>query len=64
MLALVFWDAKRILFVDYFQTGEIISSDYYCNLPNQLDAKTSEVRPTLKKKKNTFYEDNESVPTV
>lgn len=33
--------AKGISFVDYFETGEIINSEYYCNLSYQLKKKDS-----------------------
>jgi len=58
VLVSVFWNAKGILFVDYFQIGKTINSDYYCNLLDQLDVKIREKRPGLQKKKIIFHQDN------
>ena len=32
----VFWDAKGIVLIDYFQKGKIINGKYYANLLRQL----------------------------
>jgi hypothetical protein len=37
VMALVFWDAESILFVDYLEKGKTITGDYYPNLLTGLD---------------------------
>jgi hypothetical protein len=32
VMALVFWDAEGILFIDYFEKGKTITGEYYSNL--------------------------------
>jgi hypothetical protein len=39
VMALVFWDAEGILFIDYFEKGKTITGEYYCNLLTRLDEK-------------------------
>jgi len=51
-MALVFWDAEGILFIDYFEKGKTITGKYYSNLLTRLDEKIREKRPGLQKKKN------------
>ena len=60
-MALVFWDAEGILFIDYLGKGKTITGEYYSNLLTRLDKKISERRPGLQKKKIIFHQD--SAPT-
>lgn len=55
VMALVFWDAKGILLIDYLEKGKTINSEYYCNLLDQLDEKIREKRPGLQKKKIIYH---------
>jgi hypothetical protein len=38
-MALVFWDAERILFCDYLEKGKTITGEYYSNLLTGLEKK-------------------------
>ena len=59
VMALVFWDAEGILFIDYLEKGKTITREYYSNILTRLDEKISEKRPGLqKKKKIIFHQDN------
>jgi UPF0288 family protein (methanogenesis marker protein 3) len=59
VMALVFWDAEGILFIDYLENGKTITREYYSNLLTRLDKKIHEKRPHLqKKKKIIFHQDN------
>jgi hypothetical protein len=53
-MALVFWDVKGILFIDYLAKGKTIIGEYYSNLLIRLDEKIHEKRPGLQKKKSSF----------
>ena len=39
VMPLVFWDAKGILLIDYFPTGQQFMGQYYANLLDQLQEK-------------------------
>jgi len=52
VMAMVFWNAEGILFIDYLEKGKIITREYYSNLLTRLDKETCEKRPGLQKKKN------------
>ena len=53
VMALVFWDAEGILFIDYYlEKGKTITREYYSNLLTRLDEKIREKRHGLQKKKN------------
>jgi len=54
VMALVFWDAEGILFIDYLEKGNTITSEYYSNLLTRPDKKIREKRPGLQKKKSSF----------
>jgi hypothetical protein len=51
-MALVFWGAEGILFIDYLEKGKTITGEYCSNLLTRLDKKICEKRPGLQKKKN------------
>jgi len=53
-MALVFWDAEGILFIDYLEKGKIITGEYYSNLLTRLDEKIREKSPGLQRKKSSF----------
>jgi len=50
-MALVFWDAEGIFFIDRLEKGKTITGEYYSNLLTRLDEKNREKRPGLQKKK-------------
>jgi hypothetical protein len=61
-MASVFWDALRIIFIDYFEKGQNINNEYYIALLERLSDEIKK-RPFLKKKKVLFHQDNTSVVT-
>jgi histone-lysine N-methyltransferase SETMAR len=61
VMALVFWDAKGILFIDYLQKGKTINGEYYANLLNRLKTAIAEKRPGMNRKKVLFHQDNAPV---
>jgi len=54
VMALVFWNAESILFIDYLEKGKTITGEYYSNLLTRLDEKIHEKRPAFQKKKSSF----------
>jgi hypothetical protein len=54
-MALEFWDAKGILFIDYLEKGKTITGEYYSNFLIFLDEKVHDKRPSLQKKKPSFF---------
>ena len=54
----VFWDAKRILMLDYLQTGQTTMGQYYANLLDQLQHKIHAERLALARKKVLFHKVN------
>jgi len=58
VLASVFWDAYRIIFIDYLEKGKTINSDYYIALLERLKDEIAKKRPHLKKKNVLFHQDN------
>jgi Transposase. len=54
----VFWDAKEILLIDYLKKGRTVTGKYYSNFLDQLNGKICEKRPSFKKKKIIFQQDN------
>jgi len=54
VMALVFWDAEGILFIDYLEKGKTMTGEYYSNLLTRLDEIVHEKRPGLQKKKSSF----------
>jgi hypothetical protein len=57
-MALLFWDAEGILFIDYIEKGKTVTGEYYSNLLTRLYEKICEKRPGLQKKKIIFHQDN------
>ena len=54
----VFWDAHKVIFIDYLKKGRTITGAYYAAL---LDRLVDEIRKKglhLKKKKIIFHDDN------
>ena len=64
VVALVFWDAEDILFIDYLENGKTITGEYYSNLLTRLEEKICEKRPGLQKKKIIFHQDNSPATKV
>jgi histone-lysine N-methyltransferase SETMAR len=59
VMALVFWGAEGILFINYLEKGKTITREYYSILLTRLDEKIYEKRPGLpKKKKIIFHQDS------
>jgi histone-lysine N-methyltransferase SETMAR len=50
-MALVFWDAEGILFIDYLENGKTITGEYYSSLLIRLDKKFVR-KETVCKRKN------------
>ena len=50
VMALVFWDAEGIFFIDYREKGKIITREYYSNFLIRLDEKIRKKRPGLQRK--------------
>jgi histone-lysine N-methyltransferase SETMAR len=50
VMALVFWDAEGILFIDYLEKDKTITVEYYSNLLTRLDENIRDKRPGLQKK--------------
>jgi histone-lysine N-methyltransferase SETMAR len=59
VMALVFWDAEGILFINYLEKGKTITGEYYSSILTRLDEKICEKRSGLQKKKIIFHQDNE-----
>jgi hypothetical protein len=51
-MALVFWNAEGILFIDYLKKSKTITGEYYSNRLTRPDEKIREKRSNLQKKKN------------
>ena len=60
ILAFVVWDVQGILFIDYFEKGRTINSEYYIALRYVWREKlaTKKIQPQIKKKKVLFHRDN------
>ena len=58
VMASVFWDAHRIIYIDYLEKGKYINSDYYIELLVRLKDEIAKKRPHMKKKKIMFHQDN------
>lgn len=57
-MASVFWDARKILFIDYLEKGQTITSDRYMTQLARLKEKIVKKRLHMKKKKAIFHQDN------
>jgi histone-lysine N-methyltransferase SETMAR len=53
LMALVFWDAKGILFIDYLEKGKT-TGEYYSNLLTRLDEKIVRKGPVCRRKTSSF----------
>lgn len=58
VMASVFWDVQGILFIDYFDKGKKISSEYYIKLLDRLCAEIIKKRPQMQEKKILFHQDD------
>ena len=63
VMATVFWDAKRIILIDYLRKGQIITGKYYATLLSRLHGKLQTERPNLAHKKILFHRDHASTYT-
>jgi histone-lysine N-methyltransferase SETMAR len=54
----VFWDAKGILLIDYFQKGKTMNDEYYANLLKRLKTAIAEKHPGMNKRKVLFHQVN------
>ena len=57
-MASVFWDAHRVIFIDYLEKGRTNTGAYYAALLDQLLNEIRKKWPHLKKKKIIFHDDN------
>ena len=55
-MASVFWDAHRVIFIDYLEKGRTITGAYYAGLLDRLVDDIGKKRPHLKKKKIRFHD--------
>lgn len=53
VMASVFWDADRILMIDYLPKGQTINGEYYANLLDKLHQCIQQKRPGLAKKESS-----------
>ena len=58
VIASVFWDAYRVIFINYLEKGRRITRAYYAALLDRLVDEIRKKRPHLKKKKIIFHYDN------
>ena len=58
LMGRVFWDGKKIIFIDYFEKGRTINGISYASLLVQLGKEIKEKRLYLAKKKVFFHQDN------
>ena len=63
VMASVFWDAHRVIFIDRLEKGRTITGAYYAALLDRLVDEIRKKRPHLKKKKILFHDDNASTHT-
>ena len=56
-MAIVFWDARGIIYINYLEKGRTITGVYYAALLDRLVDEIKEKRPHLQKKK-ILYHDN------
>ncbi|XP_020282790.1 histone-lysine N-methyltransferase SETMAR-like [Pseudomyrmex gracilis] len=63
VIATVFWDARGIIFVDYFEKGKIITGEYYANLLQRLSDEIEAKRPDLATNEVLFHQ-NASARTL
>ena len=57
-IAFIFWDAKDIASIDYFQKGKTINGEYYVNLLRQLRKEIKSKQPGKLTKGVLFHQDN------
>ena len=62
-MAIVFWDAHGVIFIDYLEKGRTITGAYYAALLDRLVDEIRKKRPHLKEKKILFHYDNASSHT-
>jgi hypothetical protein len=60
-MASLFWDARGIIFIDYFEKGQTINSEYNMALLERLNDEIKKKRPHFKKKTVLFHQDNAPV---
>ena len=58
VMALVFWDAHGVLFIDYLEKGKMINSERYIGQLLRLRNEIGEKGFQMKKKKALFHQDN------
>jgi len=63
-MALVFWDVRGVIFIDYLKKGHTINSEYYIALLERLAAEIAKKRPHMAKKKKFVLSLHRSVSQV
>ena len=58
VMASAFWDAKGIVFIDYFQKGETINGEYYAKLLRELGQSIKSKRHGKLTKSVLLHQDN------
>ena len=59
----VYWDARRIILIDYLPKGKTINGENYANLLQRLSDEIGKKRSYLAKNKVLFHQDNVPVNT-
>jgi len=57
-MAIVFWNARGIIHIDYFPSKQTTNSDYYAALLDRFNNILKKKRPYLAKKKVLFHQEN------
>ena len=58
VMAIVFWDARGIIHIDYLPLKQTINGNYYAALLDRFNNILKKKRPHLAKKKVLFHQDN------
>ena len=61
VMATVFWDSRRIIFVDYPEKGRTVTGEYYASLLKQLKVIVNGKRPHLARERILLYQDKAHV---
>ena len=58
VMAGIYWDAHRVIFIDYLEKRRTITGAYYVGLLDRCVDQIKKKRPHFKKKKILFHDDN------
>lgn len=60
-MALVFWDARPIIFIDYLEKGKTINGDYYIAFLSRLKIEIAKKRPDMSKKRQPIKDQEKTI---